>query len=96
MLVSVIIATYKRDISLKNAIESIMAQTYKKVEIIVVDDNGDEKWSYKVKEILDSINGIHPIIYIKNEVNKGSAETRNIGIRAARGEYITFLDDDDI
>lgn len=96
MLVSVIIATYKRDISLKNAIESIMAQTYKKVEIIVVDDNGDEKWSYKVKEILDSINEIHPIIYIKNEVNKGSAETRNIGIRAARGEYITFLDDDDI
>ena len=68
MLVSVIIATYKRDISLKNAIESIMAQTYKKVEIIVVDDNSDEKWSYKVKEILDSINKIYPIIYIKNEV----------------------------
>ena len=65
MLVSVIIATYKRDISLKNAIESIMAQTYKKVEIIVVDDNSDEKWSYKVKEILDSINKIYPIIYIK-------------------------------
>lgn len=96
MLVSVIIATYKRDISLKNAIESIMKQTYEDIEIIVVDDNADEKWNYKVKGIIDNINKIHPIIYIKNEVNKGSAETRNIGIRKATGEYITFLDDDDI
>ncbi|MEN8078821.1 glycosyltransferase family 2 protein [Clostridioides difficile] len=96
ILVSVIIATYKRDLSLKNAIDSLMKQTYKNIEIIVVDDNANKVWNDKIKEIIDNCEKIHPIIYIKNEKNKGSAETRNIGIKEAKGEYITFLDDDDI
>lgn len=94
--VSVIIATYRRDVDLKRAIESIIKQTYGAIEIIIVDDNAEVEWNKKVDNIITEINVVHPIIYIPNEINKGSAETRNIGTRAASGEYITFLDDDDI
>lgn len=94
--VSVIIATYRRETSLKRALESLVNQTYKSTEIIVVDDNADSGWNKKVEDIINEMNLLHPIVYIKNEINKGSAETRNIGVRAASGEYITFLDDDDI
>lgn len=94
--VSVIIATYKRDILLKRALKSVIIQTYESIEIIVVDDNAEAEWNRKTKMIIDEMNLLHPIIYIKNEINKGAGETRNIGINAASGDYITFLDDDDI
>lgn len=94
VLVSIIIATYRRDKSLENALKSLLSQTYNNIEIIVVDDNSDFIWNEKVRRIITEIN--HPIKYIQNKENKGSAETRNIGINVARGEYITFLDDDDI
>lgn len=95
-LVSIIVATYKRDLSLRKALESLINQTYKNIEIIVVDDNSNEEWNKKVKEIIDDFINKSNIIYIKNEKNKGSAQTRNIGIDKASGDYITFLDDDDI
>lgn len=94
--VSVIIATYRREASLKRALESLINQTYESTEIIVVDDNADSEWNKRVEDIINEMNLLHPIVYIKNEINKGSAGTRNIGIKAASGEYITFLDDDDI
>jgi glycosyltransferase involved in cell wall biosynthesis len=94
--VSVIIATYRRDVSLRRALESVVQQTYKNIEIIVVDDNAEANWNKKVKDIIDDIYIQQPTIYIQNETNKGSAETRNIGINIASGEYITFLDDDDV
>lgn len=93
-LVSIIIATYRRDKSLENALKSLVSQTYNNIEIIVVDDNSDSIWNEKVRKIITEID--HPIKYIQNEENKGSAETRNIGINVSQGEYITFLDDDDI
>lgn len=96
LTVSVIIATYKRDVSLQEALLSIIKQTYDATEIIVVDDNAEAVWNKIVSDIVNEINLIRPVVYIQNETNKGSAETRNIGIRAASGGYITFLDDDDI
>ncbi|MFP5114109.1 glycosyltransferase family 2 protein [Bacillaceae bacterium C204] len=97
-LVSVIVATYRRDTALEKALVSLMKQTYNHVEIVVVDDNAEEIWNQKVDDIICSVNNKfnRQIVYIKNKVNKGSAETRNIGIRIASGAYITFLDDDDI
>ncbi|NLK94642.1 MAG: glycosyltransferase family 2 protein [Clostridiales bacterium] len=94
--VSVIVATYKREESLKRALKSLINQTYDSIEIIVVDDNADNEWNKKVEAIINEINKLHPIVYIKNKTNKGSAETRNIGINISSGEYITFLDDDDV
>lgn len=95
-LVSVIVATYKREEALRNALNSLGEQTYKNIEIMLVDDNANEEWNVKVEAIIQEYQELCNITYIQNKVNKGSAETRNIGIRASQGEYITFLDDDDI
>ena len=92
-LVSVVIATYRRDLLLKKAIESLTLQTYPAVEIIVVDDNADKEWNETVSSIVSEFSNIR---YICNPANKGSAESRNIGIHNAGGMYVTFLDDDDI
>lgn len=98
-LVSIIVATYRRDVALKNALISLAEQTYDNIEILLVSDNADDEYNTKVIMIFDALKRDYPHIIIKfivNEKNEGSAETRNIGIRAANGEYVTFLDDDDL
>lgn len=98
-LVSIIVATYRREEELKNALESLALQTYPNMEIILVDDNGSEEWNHKVSEIVNLFRERHPEIVLEcivNYPNQGSAKTRNIGIHAANGRYVTFLDDDDI
>ena len=97
-LISVIITTYRRKESLYKAICSICEQDYDSIEIIIVDDNADEEWNGKVKKVKEKSEKRYDksIRLIVNENNKGSAKSRNIGIKAATGEYITFLDDDDI
>ena len=95
-LVSVIVATYKRKESLKTALESLKNQSYENIEVIVVDDNADETWNKTVQCIFQEFNEDKRFIYLKNETNIGSAKTRNEGIKLAKGEYVTFLDDDDI
>jgi len=97
-LVSVIVATFRRGEPLKKALDSLVSQTYENIEIIIIDDNGNEEWNKKVEVITSSILSItnFKILCIRNQVNYGSAETRNIGIRTASGKYITFLDDDDV
>ena len=97
--ICVVVATYKRDKSLEKTLESLSKQTYKDFEIILVDDNADEKFSLNVSRIISNFKKENPDIdfnYIVNLSNKGSAETRNIGIRESTGEFITFLDDDDV
>lgn len=96
--VSIIVATYRRKEALKKALQSLITQTYSNFEIIVVDDNADVEWNTEIDNIVNSmkISDNVEIIYIQNKNNKGSAETRNIGIMVATGEYVTFLDDDDI
>lgn len=92
-LVSVIVPTYRRKDTLRSSLDSLLSQSYSPVEIIVVDDNADIEWNNCVQNI---IKGYPSVVYICNSKNLGSAESRNIGIRAAKGDYITFLDDDDI
>lgn len=97
--VSIVIATYRREKELKRALNSLGNQTHNDIEIVIVDDNAREDYNIKVAEIVKEFRAENPEIslrFIPNEINKGSAETRNIGIRAAEGVYITFLDDDDI
>ena len=95
-IVSVVVATYKRDKPLRKAIESLAQQTYPNIEIIIVDDNANKNWNAKVEKIIEKYSHLNMITYIQNKTNQGSAKTRNIGIREAQGEYVTFLDDDDI
>lgn len=97
--VSVIVATYRREPELKRALESLKAQQYKDFETIIVDDNADHEFNSKVSAIVGAFKSENPqmaITLITNPENKGSAETRNIGIHASEGKYITFLDDDDV
>lgn len=96
-LVSVVIPTYKRSDMLINAIESVKSQTYKNIEIIIVDDNDeDSEYRKETKGKLKEYIELNEIRYIENKKNIGGSLTRNRGIKEARGKYIAFLDDDDI
>lgn len=94
-MVSVVIATYRRDTSLAGALRSLTEQTFSDIEVLVVDDNADPEWNSKVRAAVDRYSDKLRITLIKNETNKGAAVARNIGIDSSKGEYITFLDDDD-
>ena len=95
-LVSIIVATYRRDDSLKFAIQSLMNQSYKNIEVIIIDDNADNYWNKKVENVYNEFKSDKRLRYIKNDGNLGSAKTRNVGIYSSKGEYVSFLDDDDI
>jgi glycosyltransferase involved in cell wall biosynthesis len=88
--VSVIVPTFNRPTVLKNAIQSIINQTFQDFEIIVVNDAGED-----VRSVVESFNDKR-IQYISHSQNKKLAAARNTGIRSARGKYIAYLDDDDV
>lgn len=95
-MVTIIITTYNRPDYLERAIESVLKQTYHDIEIIVVDDNNPDTEGRKcVEKLMKKYETSPNLIYIKHEKNKNGAAARNTGIRVAKGEYITFLDDDD-
>ena len=93
-LVSVIITTYRRSNQLIKAIESVLQQSYKNIEIIVVDDNS----AFPQERVISRkyAKQFKMIKLIENDTNLGGALSRNVGIDHARGELISFLDDDDI
>ena len=94
-MVSVVVATYQREDSLKNALQSLSNQTYDNYEVILIDDNGNAEWNKKVKRVVDCFPKLN-LRLIVNNPNKGSAKARNEGIFVANGKYVTFLDDDDV
>jgi glycosyltransferase involved in cell wall biosynthesis len=88
--VSVIIPTHNRAGYLGGAIESVLKQTFKDLEVIVVDDNSTDNTAEVVRRFKN-----RRINYIRKNTNKGPSAARNTGLAAARGKYIAFLDDDD-
>ncbi len=95
-LVSVIIPTYKNRGGLVSSIESVLTQTLSDVEIIVVDDNGlGSTEQLSTASIMQKYVSNPKIVYIPHEINKNGAAARTTGIKAANGDYIAFLDDDD-
>ena len=76
------------------AVESVLAQTYANFELIIIDDNKDIDYQNKNKQYVSSLKD-NRVCYLQNENNIGSAKSRNKGIFQAKGDYITFLDDDD-
>ncbi len=87
-MISVIIPTYNCSDYIIEAIESVLNQTYKDVEIIVIDDGSTDD-TYKILKPY-----LHKIKYIYQD-NSGPSRARNVGIQEAKGEYIAFLDADD-
>lgn len=94
--VTCVIPSYKRCDTVTRAIDSVLAQTYKNIEVCLVDDNvpGDE-YSQRLQEALKKYDGDSRVRYITQEKHINGAVARNVGIKAANGEFIGFLDDDD-
>lgn len=95
-IVSIIIPTYKNRGGLTLSIDSALKQTYPNIEIIVIDDNSPKSLERNTTEkLMEKYRDNEQVHYIRHEVNKNGAAARNTGIKAAKGEFIAFLDDDD-
>jgi glycosyltransferase involved in cell wall biosynthesis len=89
-LVSVIIPTYNAEKFIAATLQSVIDQTYKNLEVIVVDDASPDQSVEICRQFTD------PRIKIVSQKNRGLAGARNTGIRHAQGEYLAFLDADDL
>lgn len=89
-LISVFIPVYNCEEYIEQAVQSILAQTYKNIEVILVDDCSTDRTCEVINSIQDS-----RIYLYKNSCNMGIPYTRNRGLELARGEYLAFLDADD-
>jgi len=89
-LISVIIPTRNRTEVLKRSVKSVLKQTYKNYEIIIIDDNSNCDYKNAIEEFHSD-----KIRYFRNSKNIGGSLSRNVGIKNAKGKYIAFLDDDD-
>jgi len=91
MMVSVIVPVYKVEKYLRFCIDSILSQTYKNFEIILVDDGSPDK----CPSICDEYGAQYDQIRVIHKSNGGLSDARNAGTKMARGEYITYIDSDD-
>lgn len=89
-LISVIIPTYNYDQFIKRAIESVLKQDYKNIEVIICDDGSTDKTKLIIRKLL---NDKRVSYYF--QPNKGLSAARNLGINKAKGKYLAFLDSDD-
>ena len=95
-LVSVVMPTYKRSDKLIRAIDSVLAQTYSEIELLLVNDNEpDDVFSEELKRRVNAYYLDSRFHLIMQERHINGAVARNVGIKEARGEYVAFLDDDD-
>lgn len=96
-LVSIIIPTYSRPENLCRAIDSALSQNYNNIEIIVVDDNGENSvFQLETEKVLNKYIESGKVTYLKHLKNLNGSAARNTGFRASHGQYINYLDDDDV
>jgi len=91
-LVSAVVTTHNRKDLLRRALDSVKAQTYQQLELVVVDDGSEESVKQVVHEYEDVFDRV---LFHRNEVPKGACAARNKGIELANGVFIAGLDDDD-
>lgn len=91
-LVSVVLPTYKRPAAANRAVTSVLNQTHRPIELIVIDDHSPQPVADTLQPI--DADGVQ-VTTIRHEENRGGNAARNTGIEAATGEFIAFLDDDD-
>lgn len=89
--VSVVIPTHNRAGFIADAVASVLAQTFADWDLFVVDDKSADETEQVMERFKDE-----RITYIRHPVNRGAAAARNTGITASSGEYIAFLDSDDV
>lgn len=92
-LVSIVIPTHNRKVMVLRLIKSILASTYKTIEIIVIDDASTDNTLNAIEKTFTRYPMIH---MVRNKTNLYTAGSRNIGIHKAKGKYIFFIDDDNV
>ena len=90
-LISIVLPVYNREKLVLNSIESVLNQTYKNFELIVVDDYSNDNTHSVISSIPDK-----RIKLLKHDKNRGASAARNTGIKASRGDWIAFHDSDDL
>ena len=90
-MVSIIMPTYNRANLILRSVKSVLKQTYDNFELIIIDDGSTDQ----TETIISSLNEGR-IRYLKSETNQGACHARNRGIASAKGEYIAFLDSDNV
>lgn len=90
--ISVVVPAYNSDNKIRECLDSIINQTYKDLEIILVDDCSLDDTFTIMREYASKDNRI---VLIKNPINCGAGASRNIGLASATGDYVTFVDSDD-
>jgi glycosyltransferase involved in cell wall biosynthesis len=93
MLISFVIPFYNRYDLVKEAVNSVLSSAFKDIEIVLVDDASD---AGGLNELLKFIEYFNNIVYIKREENRGPGAARNSGLTAAKGDWIFFMDSDDV
>lgn len=96
-LVSVIIPTYGGGQFLERCVDSVLAQTYPNIEIIVVDDNGiNTPHQIATSNVMKKYSSYQNVKYVCHKININGSAARNTGVKNSSGEYIALLDDDDV
>lgn len=94
-LVSVVIPFFNRERMILSTLESVVAQTYRPIELILIDDGSTDNGLSLVKNWASTFDEKDFKVVIKHQLNKGAPVARNIGMNLAKGDYIQFLDSDD-
>ena len=92
MLISVIVPVYNVEKYLADCVESILQQTFRDFELILIDDGSKDRSG----EICDAFAETDDRIVVVHQDNQGQSKTRNYGVLISKGEYIVFVDSDDL
>ncbi|MCF7482062.1 glycosyltransferase [Vibrio sp. J1-1] len=92
-MVSIIMPTYNSEQTVIESIQSVLSQTYKNWELIIVDDKSTDNTWQIIQAYADKYENIHPY---QNKENSGAGASRNLAIEKAKGRFIAFLDSDDL
>ena len=90
-MISIIVPTFNRSDTVLTAIKSILNRNVKNLEIVIIDDASHDDTKQKIEALHND-----SLVYIRNNINLGTAQSKLKGIEAASGNYIGFLDDDDV
>ena len=95
-LISIIVPTFERSNFLPRTLDSIFAQTWDNIEVVVVDDNiPKSEWEKETLQVLKPYRNRENLVYLKTTGRVGGGAARNLALHQCHGEYIAFLDDDD-
>lgn len=89
--ISLVIPVYNSEKFLRRTLNSVLNQTFKDIEVIIINDGSTDNSINIIKEYIEK----HNNFYLIDQENKGQGAARNVGVKRSKGEYITFLDSDD-